>query len=999
MKFELTELFGIAIAYLVVLFGVAYASERKWIPDRLVKHPVVYVLSLGVYAGAWAFFGAVDLAYQYGWGFLTYYFGASAIFLFSPLILLPLLRICRLYQLNSLADLLTFRYRSQWAGSIVTLCMLFAIMPLLALQIQAVSEVVEILSLDNLEATSGSTPQETLAQIFCLIIMMFTILFGARHASSQQRHNGLVIAIAFETIVKSISLVILGLSAVYFVFGGFEGLDTWLDRNPHYPAMLHSRLQEGSFRTLLLVFFSSGLILPHIFHMTFAENPSPKAISVASWAAPLLFLFLSLPVLPILWAGLELGSGESPQYFTLTLGLDLEHRWLAIIAYIGGLSAASGTMIVITISLASMCLNHLILPIYQPNIEKDIYRWLLWIRRLLISAIIFAAYLSFSLLHHHDNLSGLGFAAFGAMLQFLPGLLAVLYWPMANRTGFLAGLGIGFALWFLMLLLPALSNEPLSYIPLIKAMMPHDTGDHWGVTILFTLGVNMVTFAVISLLSRTNDEERTAAELCSQDDLNRPMRQSLGINSVIEMSNRLAETLGTNTAEREVNRALTDLKLNKSEQRPYALRRLRDRIEANLSGLMGPSVAHDVVNRHLPYIPNDNSSHNEDIYLIENRLDSFKTNLTGLAAQLDNLRRYHRNTLQNLPIGVCALGSDKEFLMWNRAMEQLTGIPGEEIIGSYVDTIPAPWSALLGNFSDNSEPHLHKQHVECDFIPRWISLHKASQDEHQPNTANDNTAPQSNDSQVIVVEDLTETQMLEQELIHSERLASIGRLAAGVAHEIGNPVTGIACLAQNLRYDSDNPIIHETAEDIVTQTKRITRIVQSLVNFSHSGHHQKPEGNCAVDMAECVQEAIDLLSLNKDYKEISMHNEIMPGMLATGDMQRLQQVFINLLSNAKDACPDYGQITITAEVLERELLIVVTDTGSGIPKELQEQIFDPFFTTKEAGEGTGLGLSLVYSIIEDHKGHISLESPVDQESLSGTRFRIRLPLFHEHKEY
>lgn len=992
MSFALSELFTIGIAYLVVLFGVAYISERGWIPDSLVKHPIIYVLSLGVYAGAWAFFGAVDLAYQYGWGFLTYYFGASAIFLFSPLILMPLLRICRLYQLNSIADLLTFRYRSQWAGSIVTLCMLLAIMPLLALQIQAVSEVVSILSIDRRDYASDSSPQTTVALAFCIIIMLFTILFGARNASSKRRRNGLVVAIAFETIIKSLSLTILGLAAVYFVFDGFAGLDDWLERNSHYPAMLHSRLQEGSFRTLLLVFFSSGLILPHIFHMTFSENPSRKAVHVASWAAPFLFLCLSLPVLPILWAGLELGSGVSPQYYTLTLGLDLEHKWLAIIAYIGGLSAASGTIIVITISLASMCLNHLILPFYQPNIEKDIYRWLLWIRRLLIAAIIAVGYLFFSLLHHHDNLSGLGFAAFGAMLQFLPGLMAVLYWPMANRNGFLAGLAAGFGLWFFMLLLPALSDEPLTYVPLLRAILPHESGDHSSVTTILTLAANIIAFAFFSFVTHTSKGEKTAAELCSQDDLNRPTRQSLGINSVYEMADRLADTLGEKTTQREIRRALNDLQLTEAEQRPYALRRIRDRLEANLSGLMGPSVAHDVINRHLPYISENDGSDSEDIYLIENRLDNFKVNLTGLAAQLDNLRRYHRNTLQNLPIGVCALGSDKEFLMWNKAMEQLTGIPGSEVIGSYVDSIPQPWCDLLAKFSDIEEAHLHKQQVDCDFMKRCISLHKASQNEDD---AQLNKATTHSGNQVIVVEDLTETQMLEQELIHSERLASVGRLAAGVAHEIGNPVTGIACLAQNLRYDSEDPIIHETGESIVEQTKRITRIVQSLVNFSHSGHDQKASEKRPVNLYTCVEEAIALLNLNKDYKSVEMSNQLDNQLYTTGDMQRLQQVFINLLSNAKDACEQNGQVTITAESNEREAIIRVTDTGSGIPKALQEKIFEPFFTTKEAGDGTGLGLSLVYSIIEDHNGHIHIESPVNVQMQSGTCFRIRLPLYFD----
>lgn len=996
MIFELSELFLIGLGYLLLLFGIAYLSEKGWIPERLVNHPFVYVLSLGVYAGAWAFFGTIDLAYQYGYGFLTYYIGTASLFLFAPLVLVPLLRICRAYQLSSLADLLTFRYRSQSAGILVTITMLIAVLPLLALQIQAVSEAAHLLSGERLTLFSKNTQPTGLALIFCLLIMLFTLLFGARQVSEQGRHNGLIAAIAFDSLVKLFCLFIVGWVAVYGVFGGFNGLDEWLQNHSIYLHRLHSPIQTSGSRTLLLIFFSAALALPHMFHIVFAETPHPRALKPASWGFPLYLLFLSLPVLPILWAGIDLQIQVSPQYYSLMLGPALDSPLLTAIGFIGGLSAASGTIIVITLALASMCLNHLVLPFYQPGNNQDIYRWLLWARRILIVTIISAGYLFFYLLKDGD-LTGLGFAAFSATLQFLPGVLAVLYWPPANRIGFLSGLVCGYSIWFITLLLPILSETPPQYVATISTLLGAHPDSYWNLVALFSLAANILVFGFVSFIKEPSKEESNAAELCSQDSLNRPMREELAIHSPTEMQEQLAKTLGKATADREVQKALTALNLDSNEGRPYALRRLRDRIEANLSGLFGPSLAMDLVNRHLPYITDDQHAR-EDIYLIESRLEKYQNNLTGLAAELDSLRRFHRQTLQNLPIGVCSLGNDRELLMWNNAMEQLTGISSEDIIGSRLDSLPQPWQSLLSDFANEPAAHLHKQKIEDASQARWISLHKTSLDK----TALNNQNPKQ-DGQIILLEDLTENQFLEDELIHSERLASIGRLAAGVAHEIGNPITGIACLAQNLHYDTEDPIIHETGKEILAQTKRVTRIVQSLVNFSHSGSHLQEQMAEQVSITSCAEEAINLLSLNQDSKNVNFNNLIDPHHYIIGDAQRILQVFINLLGNARDASPEGSTITLQSHQEEFSIIFTITDQGSGINKEVQEKIFEPFFTTKEPGQGTGLGLALVHNIIEDHNGHISIESPVsgspsEQERRQGTRFSIKLPRYEEHEQ-
>ncbi|MCP3908181.1 MAG: PAS domain-containing protein [Oceanicoccus sp.] len=980
MSFELSQLFLIGLGYLLLLFGIAHIADRGLIPEQLIRHPLTYVLSLGVFASAWAVYGVVGLAHEYGYGFLSYYLGVAGTFIFAPLLLLPILRIARTYLHSSLADVLTFRYRTQWAGSLITLCTVLAVWPLLALQIQAVTDSLHILttiSSNGEELFTQETRHNMLAFVFCLAICLFAISFGSRHLTAHERHNGLVAAIAFESVIKLIAMLVVGVAAVYQVFGGFEGMDRWLTANPQIVSLLNFPMREDSSRALLLIFFSAAVVMPHLFHMIFAENPNVKAMQIASWGVPLFLMLMSLPVLPILWAGFKLETVIPPEYFTLAIGVELESSALAILVYIGGLSAASGAMIVTTLALASMCLKHLILPVYRPSTDRDIYRWLLWIRRILIVLIILTGYGFYRFIAGREALSSLGLAAFIATLQFFPGVLAALYWQGANRNGFIAGLITGFVIWFVTLLLPIITTFDPAFIGKLYFNLVYD--DLWTAATIVSLGMNMLVFVVVSLLTSTSEAEKNAAEVCATDDLNRPMRRLLSVQNPEQMKDQLATALGARTAQREVDRALHDMQMPDDESRPFALRRLRYRVEANLSGLLGPSVAHDMVNQLLPYATSSNGSSGEDINLIEVQLENYKTHLTGLAVDLDNLRRYHRQTLQNLPVGVCSLGEDGEILMWNNAIAEFTGISTFDVIGSNLRSLPKPWGDLLSDFLQMPQPHLYKQHYEGAGSSYWFNLHKTLVGAEEGAT----------DGRVIVLENTTDVQMLEDELMHSERLASIGRLAAGVAHEIGNPVTGIACLAQNLRYDTDNPESLETGREILVQTDRVSKIVQTLVNFAHSGGENANNELGPVHIKSCVEEAIHLLHLNKAARQVRFENHCDDELYAIADSQRLLQVFVNLLSNARDASPEQSAVIVDTELRNQKVYINVTDRGSGISKEHQEQIFDPFFTTKEAGEGTGLGLSLVYSIVDDLNGSISVESPADPEH-GGTRFTLRL---------
>ena len=978
MSFELWQLFLVGVGYLLLLFLIAWAAEHGWLPQGIASHPLTYTLSLGVYATSWSFFGSVGFAQSQGYNFLTIYLGVTLAFMLAPVLLQPILRITREYQLSSLADLLAFRYQSQLAGVLVTLFMLTGILPYIALQIRAVTESLQVL-------THESAPGP-IALGFCLTVTLFAILFGARHISAREKHEGLVVAIAFESLIKLIALLSVGLFAVFGVFGGFGGMEQWLDANPQALEAMYQPVRDGAWASLLLLAFAAAFLLPRQFHMAFTENIEPRSLNFASWAFPLFLLLLNLFIPAILWAGQSMALDIPADYFVLGITQQQGTPLLPVLTFIGGISAASAMMIVTTLALAAMCMNHLVLPAsFPPRLspQTNIYRWLLWGRRILIALIILAGYGFYLLLEHNQGLVQLGLISFVAVAQFLPGIIGLLYWRRATRHGFLAGLLGGGTVWAIVLLLPLLERSELLHFGLQTSLHPGFSEDPWVYSTFWTLTVNGSLFVLVSLFTRHSSKESEIAYACCKESLTPPSGLPVA-TSVREIEEQLTLVAGEEMAQHEVSRALNDLGLNERELRGSELSRLRERIERNLSGLVGPMLARMIVDKRLELDPSARSALSDTIQFVEQRLEVSRSQLRGLAAELDQLRRYHRQVLQDLPLGVCSISPEEHVVSWNSAMATISGVPSEEVMGQHIRRLPTPWSGLLGSFLGTDEQQLRKVKLQLKRETRVLNLHKSTIDDPAEH------ADAARRGSVILVEDLSELHTLEAELTHSERLASIGRLAAGVAHEIGNPVTGIACLAQDLIHDSEDPaFLQEGLEQILEQTRRITNIVQSLVKFSHGGSTKDytPE---SVDICQCVDEAIRLVRLSHSGKTLHYELDCDTRLRVRGDRQRLIQIFVNLLSNASHASIAEQSIQIHIHPDGKHARIQVKDQGHGIPEEYRDRVFEPFFTTKQPGEGTGLGLPLVYSIVQEHGGSIEIDSSTRQ----GTQVQIRLPLEH-----
>jgi len=972
--FSLTAIFFAIFLYLSLLFLIAYATEHGKLPSGLAGHPLVYVLSLGVYATTWTYYGSVGFAASQGYTFLTIYLGVTVAFALTPLLLEPLLRLVRDYQLTSPADLFAFRFRSQAAGIMVALFMLAGTLPYLALQIRAVTETIRVL-------TQEAAPRP-LAFGFCMVVILFAILFGARHMTPREKHEGLVVAVAFESLVKLIALMMVGLFAVFGVFGGLDGVEGWLRDNPEALENLYRPVREGAWTTLLFLAFAAAFLLPRQFHMTFTENIEPRNLRIAAWGFPLFLLLLNLPIPFILWAGEELSAGANPDYYVLGITLNGGSQLLTVFALLGGVSAASAMMIVTTVALSAMALNHLVLPASIPDPTLNLYRWLLWGRRVVIAVIVLAGYGFYVALEHNQKLVELGLISFVAVAQFLPGIVGVLYWDGANRNGFMAGLAGGAFVWLVFLFIPLIDYGGQSQSGFTMQTWLDYTGmDKWTFVTFWSLTVNTSLFVVVSLLTRRSPEEADAAGACINETF-LPRGGVLEVASTGEFTEQLSRLIGQDMAQKEVHLALKDLGLPADETNPTNLHRLRDRIERNLSGLLGPELARSVVNQQIRMDSKTQTLFADSIRVIEERLETSQMRLRGLLGELDSLRRYHRLVLEKLPSGVCSVGPDQEIVIWNHAMSTLSGITPAEAVGRTLSNLPGPWGGLLADFLRGEASELSKVHTVVNGGSRWLNLNKAYL-EQLPGVA---MARKDTSGIVLLIEDATDKHKLEAELAHADRLASLGRLAAGVAHEIGNPVTGIACLAQNLRDESEDADVRQNVTQILDQTKRINAIVHSLVSFSHGG--QELENRQAVNLRDCVDEAIQLVRLSSSGRSTECVNQCESNVYVLGVTQKLLQVFVNLLTNACQASADEDRVIVSTHSKDGWVEVRVQDHGSGIDPANIERVFDPFFTTKDPGEGTGLGLPLVYNIVKEHDGYIDISSP----DTGGTLVRLRFPV-------
>ncbi len=570
-----------AFGYLSLLFAVAYWGDKRADAGRsVVASPYVYALSIAVYCTAWTFYGSVGRAASGGVDFLPIYLGPTLVALLWWHVTRKILRISRSNRITSIADFVASRYgKSHLLGGLVTVIAVIVLMPYIALQLKAVSTSFQVISqypdiVMPTKAGGVAIYQDTALHV-AVLMALFAILFGTRHIDATERHEGMVAAIAFESIVKLIAFLVIGAFVTFGVFGGFGDIFRRAAADPQL-MRLWTTVGSGGYSgwiTLTLLSMAAILFLPRQFQVVIVENVDERHLDKAVWLFPLYLLVINIFVLPIAVAGLLYfppGTVDSDT-FVLTLPMAERYGALALFAFLGGLSAATGMVIVETIALSTMVCNDLVMPILlrvpwlRLTERVDLTGFLIAIRRSSIIMVLFLGYLYFHLIGGSYALVSIGLLSFAAVAQFAPAIIGGIYWRGANHAGALSGLSGGFVVWLYTLLAPSFARSGWMPMSLI------DEGP-WGVALLkpyalfglagfdplahalfWSMVVNIGLYVGISLVTRQTPTERIQAtrfvEVFQQPDAGDRLRLWRGTATVDDLHELVVRFIGRQRAD------------------------------------------------------------------------------------------------------------------------------------------------------------------------------------------------------------------------------------------------------------------------------------------------------------------------------------------------------------------------------------------------------------------------------------------------------------------
>jgi len=528
----------ISIAYISLLFAIAWAGDRHpGLYRRRWARTHVYALSLAVYFTSWTFYGAVGRATQEGLGFLPIYLGPLLVFVFGAPLLRRIIFISKRNNSTSIADFIASRYgKSQSLAAMVAIFALFGSVPYIALQLKAISMGFSVLSDTETSNYVSTVAWNDSAWYITLALAIFTVLFGTRHLESTEHHRGMIQAVAFESVIKLVAFVAVGLFVGFGLYNGFGDLWDQVTEANLIGTLTTDGVEAPAFITQTLVAMLAIICLPRQFHVMVVENADHRDFETARWAMPIYLIIASAFVLPIAAAGLlsPEASASDPDILILNLPMLAGEQWLAILAFLGGGSAAAAMVIVCSVAVATMISNEVVLPallkFFRPRMNKraDLSSLLLAIRRVAIFVILLTAYGFYRMAGENYSLTAFGLLSFAAAAQFGPALLGGIVWRSANYQGAIWGLGLGFLLWGYTLLLPTLASTGWLNDTLVTrgiagiswtrptALMGLDL-DVTSHGIVWSLGVNTLTFIVLSLLTRQRVREKIQIASFFQD--------------------------------------------------------------------------------------------------------------------------------------------------------------------------------------------------------------------------------------------------------------------------------------------------------------------------------------------------------------------------------------------------------------------------------------------------------------------------------------------------
>ncbi len=604
-------LLAVCLSYVAFLFLVAFAAEKRAARGQVLwlRSPLVYTLALSIYCTGWTFFGAVGYAARSGLEFVTIYLGPTIVLVGWWTILRKLVRIGRTQRITSIADLISSRYvKSPMLGVFVTLLAVVAIMPYIALQLQSVTLGFKVFS-PGASATPAGNLEPTAVWV-AAGLALFTIIFGTRNLDVNERHHGVVMAIAVEAVVKLLALVAVGLFVVFGIAGGLGSTIEVIEAS----AIAEWRLESDRWVVLTFLAAAAFLCLPRMFHVLVVENSNERHLATASWAFPLYLFLISVFVVPIAVVGLAImPEGSNPDIFVLTVPLAHDREGLALLSFLGGFSAATSMVIVASIALSTMVSNHVVMPIWlklrrEPGADPgDVRNVVLMSRRLTIVALLALGFAYYHFSGGGAALAAMGIVSFAGISQLLPALVGGLFWRGATRIGAATGLTLGFLIWLYSLFLPSLGaglvfgestfNEGPFGIALLRpqALFGIDGMDPIVHAVFWSMLLNTTGFVLGSLLSFPSPVERLqgasfvnvyryseaapgwGANLAEAEDLLVMAQRILGNAEAQQLFERAAQAQGKRSYLPDVTPAFLE------------------KLERRLAGSVGTATAHAMI--------------------------------------------------------------------------------------------------------------------------------------------------------------------------------------------------------------------------------------------------------------------------------------------------------------------------------------------------------------------------------------------------------------------
>ncbi|HEX4111890.1 MAG TPA: NahK/ErcS family hybrid sensor histidine kinase/response regulator [Stellaceae bacterium] len=1014
-----------SLGYVGLLFALAYYGDRRARrrDRRQISKPVVYSLSLAVYCTSWTYYGSVGLSATSGYNFLPIYIGPILLFVVCGPLVRRIVLLSKRHNITSIADFIAARYgKSQWLAATVTVIAVIGIMPYTALQLKAVSTSFTVLTqlshgaLSSLARQPGAAVYTELG--VSLLLATFAILFGTRRIEANEHHDGLILAIAFESVVKLLAFLVVGAFVTWGMFGGFGDLASRVAAQPALRRLFFSGGDGTVWMTMTALAFTAALCLPRQFHVTIVENATERDLRKAQWLFPLYLIVINIFVVPIAIAGLSTfpNGSVNGDLFVIALPMAAGQGALALIAFIGGFSAATGMVIVSCVALSTMVSNDLVMPIVLHGRRlglaerEDMGALIRHIRRVAIVAVMLLGYGYCRLAGDTPALAAIGLLSFAAMAQFAPALLGGLAWRGGNAMGAIAGIVVGFLLWFYCLMLPTLAQSGWPLEALV-ADGPFGVGflrpqalfglhfDPLTNGTLWSLAANIACYVGVSGLFPIRVIERVqASAFVDLDSGAGPFvpRAWRGAISIGELMGLVARYLGAERAQR----AFADLAAQRGvdyvaeAQADFQLVRHAEHLLASAIG--APSarlvLALALERRNLG-------------------LDAAMGLLDDATAAIQYNRELLQETLETVRQGISVFDRELHLVCWNRHFRDLLALPPDLVrVGVTLQEIVL-FAARRGEFGSGDAEEIMTRQLEA-----VIGAGETVFENRRPDgrVFEIRTNPMIGGGYVTTYTDISEHVHFAAELAAAnERLelrvhdrtvelsaakaiaeeANLGktRFLAAASHDLLQPLNAarlyVASLLDHQARTGMGLGVDELARKIDTSLGSVEDLLGVLLDIS-----RLDAGVLTADRRDMPLDEL-FRALQVEFAPIAERKGldlvIVPARAVVfSDRRLLHRILQNLLSNAIRYTRT-GKVLMGTRRAGDHLVIQVADTGIGIPSDRRDLIFQEFqrFAAPGTEHGLGLGLSIVERI-----GRL-LDHPVTivSEPGRGTLFGLRVP--------